>query len=115
MTLSTMFWRSPIEISTKKISCMMKLCPIDQRSDFAQGFGREVSCRKRDCGRGASTNSTEMEGLMSISQHLSNVCLTEKPAKGSAHVCDPEGLWVEYVFDKQFECKNANGKRVGYW
>ena len=80
--------------------------PNDQGSDFAQGFGHEVSCRKRDCGRGASANSTEMIGLMSILQHLSNVCSTEKPVKRSTHVCDSEGLWGEYVFDKQLGCTN---------
>ena len=35
-----------------------------------------------------------------------NVCSTEKPAKRSTHVCDSEGLWGEYVFDKQLGCTN---------
>ena len=84
-----------------------KLCPNDQGSDFAQGFGHEVSCRKRDCGRGAFS---KFNGDDRIDVYFATFkqCMFHRKACKTIDPC----LWFRrilgwiLVFDKELGCTN---------
>lgn len=93
-----MSWGSLIiEVSTKKISIDFRnFAQMTRDQILPKDLAMKCHAENEIVEEVPSANSTEMIGLMSILQHLSNVCSTEKPVKRSTHVCDSEGFWGEY-------------------